>query len=207
MASAFYVNLEHLGYFEQQVGRNLSYARRATEVMDLWQLRNELSAPGDGGTGVSAAALVIPLIKEWLDRAEHDNESAIKALGTSAESLHYSAEYYQKLDDDRRAELDRLYNNTNYGKALTTAPIGPAKFSLPGAQPIKLGELKGWRSDDTPRTTRRKTITGSTCIHSRSTTRRPTPARSSARIGFCRSTTRPRMSRTYFPPRRPPAGH
>jgi hypothetical protein len=37
MASGFYVNPEHLGYFEQQVGRQILYVRRATDAMNLWQ--------------------------------------------------------------------------------------------------------------------------------------------------------------------------
>jgi hypothetical protein len=148
MATGFYVNLEHLGYFKQQVVRNLQYARRATDVIDLLDIRDELASSG-GVAGVSAAGYIVPTIKEWLDRAAHDSESVCDALDTSANALHFSREYYAKVDHGQAAKLDRLFDTSNLGSLLTPGSR-TTRFSFPGPEPIKLNDVKGWSSTDTP---------------------------------------------------------
>jgi hypothetical protein len=74
MASGFYVNTEHLGYFAEQVGRNRRYAREAQNTMDLKEIQDEVIFSGQ-----TAAALhyLVPSLEKWGDRADHDNEAAI----------------------------------------------------------------------------------------------------------------------------------
>jgi hypothetical protein len=153
MADGFYVNPDHLGFFEQQVRRNLDYVQRAVRTMPLWEMKAALQQPA-GASGSALAHIGLHLAK-WIDRADDDTEKVAKALSTSADSLKYSARYYRELDDAKEAELDRLYDpGNNYIKGVTSGePIQPGanhNVSLTGPPVIRGQDVKGWSSDATP---------------------------------------------------------
>jgi hypothetical protein len=148
MATGFYVNLDHVGYFQQQVARQLEYARRASDVIPLWKIRDDFVASG-GFAGVSAWYHIVPHIREWIDRADHDNESVIQALSMSWKGLRFSQEYYGKVDNEAAAKFDRTYDTSDLGSLLAPGS-GKTKFSFPGQAPIRGQDIHGWSSTDKP---------------------------------------------------------
>jgi hypothetical protein len=147
MASGFYVNLEHLGSFGNQVRRNQLYALDATEKMNLASLSDELVFSG-GVAGMSAHGWIVPSVKKWLDQADRNNDAVSKALSRSTRALEFSYSYYAQVDNDQAARLDRAYQPADLATAVgTTEPIAPGT-KVSTARPIAASEV---RHDPHPR--------------------------------------------------------